>query len=338
MSKNHFTIPAIVINLVFGLIAGIVEAQSCGYSESVTCTTADCMAQVEATYAASGAVLQGKSGWCPTFTPTPTQGPTGTPTPTATPSATPTTTPTATFTVTPTITPTPTATSTPGIVTTGVVMSLDAADSASYNGSGNTWFDLSGNNNNGTLVGSPTFSSANGGSFIFNGSSQYLSTSFVIASAQGNGAESQTLQTLCSWLNGTSASNSFFGSGANSQGQFHLILDYAADGRLRFGESYYGGGKGGDETNYATVTSNPTWNYACVVKTGLARYDVYYNGVKVITQASKTANKPSTLSFGRWWDGATKPAQIASAQMYNRALTAQEVLQNFNATKTRLGL
>ena len=338
MGKNTLIFLTFFIQLTVISFIARVEAQSCGYSESVTCTTAEYMAQVEATYAASGAVLQGKSGWCPTFTPTPTQGPTGTPTPTATPSATPTITPTSTATVTPTITPTATATSTPGIVTTGVVLALDAADPASYSGSGTTWFDVSGNNSNGTLVGSPTYSGANGGSFVFNGSSQYLSTNFMIASAQGNGTESETLQTLCSWSYGPSANNSFFGSGSSSSGQFHLILDYTADERLRFGESYYGGGKGGDETNYATVTSNPTWNYACVVKTSIGRYDVYYNGVKVITGASKSANKPSTLSFGRWWDGAYKPAQIASAQMYNRALTVQEVLQNFNATKTRLGL
>jgi hypothetical protein len=54
------------------------------------------------------------------------------------------------------------------IVTNGLVLSLDAADKNSYPGSGTVWSDLSGNNNNNTLVATPTFSSANGGSLVFN--------------------------------------------------------------------------------------------------------------------------------------------------------------------------
>jgi hypothetical protein len=60
------------------------------------------------------------------------------------------------------------------IVTSGLVLALDAADKNSYPGSGTTWTDLSGNGNNGTLVNGPTFSSANGGSIVFDGVDDYV--------------------------------------------------------------------------------------------------------------------------------------------------------------------
>jgi len=61
----------------------------------------------------------------------------------------------------------------PPIVTNGMALCLDAANAKSYSGSGATWTDLSGYGNNGTLVNGPTFDSANGGSLVFNGSTQY---------------------------------------------------------------------------------------------------------------------------------------------------------------------
>ena len=61
------------------------------------------------------------------------------------------------------------------IIRNGLVLALDAASKNSYPGTGTTWTDLSGNNNNGTLINSPTFSSTNEGIFIFNGTTQNIS-------------------------------------------------------------------------------------------------------------------------------------------------------------------
>ena len=55
------------------------------------------------------------------------------------------------------------------IVRSGLVLHLDAARPASYPGSGTTWTDLSGQGNNGTLTNGPTYSSANGGSIVLDG-------------------------------------------------------------------------------------------------------------------------------------------------------------------------
>jgi len=62
----------------------------------------------------------------------------------------------------------------PNISTSGLVLALDAANTKSYPGSGTTWTDMSGNNNNGTLTNGPTFNSANGGSIVFDGSNDFV--------------------------------------------------------------------------------------------------------------------------------------------------------------------
>jgi len=60
------------------------------------------------------------------------------------------------------------------IVTSGLVLHLDAGNTASYPGSGSTWTDLSGSSNHGTLINSPTFNNTNEGNLVFNGTNQYI--------------------------------------------------------------------------------------------------------------------------------------------------------------------
>lgn len=62
-----------------------------------------------------------------------------------------------------------------GIIQTNLVQHLDAANSSSYSGSGSTWSDLTSNGVDGTLINSPTYSSTEGGgSFFFDGTSEYV--------------------------------------------------------------------------------------------------------------------------------------------------------------------
>lgn len=219
------------------------------------------------------------------------------------------------------------------IVTDGLVFAVDAANYESYPGSGTTWSDLTGNNN-GTLINGPTFDSGNGGSIAFDGTNDIMSTSATIKSAS-----STDLQTFCSWLKGTGTDNSFFGSSANSAGKFHLILNFQSNGQLRFAQSRYGGGNPStDETNIVTVNANTDWNYACVVKTAQYTYDVYFNSELVIEDALKEATLDSDFALGQWWNGRVEPSQISNVQIYNRALSPTEVLQNYNALKSRFGL
>ena len=62
----------------------------------------------------------------------------------------------------------------PSIVTDGLVLCVDAANTKSYPGSGTTWTDISSKGNNGTLTNGPTFSSGNGGAIVFDGTNDYV--------------------------------------------------------------------------------------------------------------------------------------------------------------------
>ena len=220
------------------------------------------------------------------------------------------------------------------IVTNGLVMYLDAGNLVSYSGAGTTWYDLTASGNTGTLINGPSYGTTNGPAISFDGTNDYLNTTYNIEAAT-----SSNLQTFCSWMYGTTINSTFFGSGADNTGKFHLILQYSSTTQLFFGESYYGGGAGPtDQNNYATVSPNSTWNYACIVKTAPSTFDVYFNGVKVISGASKAATSSATFSLGRLWSGWYRPSIIGSVQIYNRSLTADEVAQNFNAQKSRFGL
>jgi len=65
----------------------------------------------------------------------------------------------------------------PKIITSGCVLSLDAADKLSYKGSGTSWYDLSGNNTTATLTNGPTFNAANMGSIVFDGTDDKVTIS-----------------------------------------------------------------------------------------------------------------------------------------------------------------
>jgi hypothetical protein len=221
----------------------------------------------------------------------------------------------------------------PDIVDNGLVLYLDAANRRSYPGSGTSWTDVSGNGNNGTLTNGPTFNGDNGGSIVFDGVNDFMDSSFVIQAAT-----SATLQSYCSWLYGTTTSNNFFGSNADSTGKFHLILQFTSNGQLEFGGSFFGGGGAPDSTSPVTVNANSTWNYGCVVKTAASTFDVYLNGQRVITGANRTANASSNFNFGRRWSTSYVPSRIGKVHIYNRALTAAEILQNYNATRSRFGV
>ena len=219
------------------------------------------------------------------------------------------------------------------IVTNGLVFNVDCSQKNSYPGSGTIWYDLSGNGNDGILLNGSTFNSADSGSIVFDGVDDLMSTSYNIEAAT-----SANLQTFCSWVYGTSTNNSFFGSGANGTGQFHIILYFQSSTQLAFGGSYYGGGSPIDQNNVVTVSPNSTWNHACIVKTAASTFDVYFNGTKVITGATKGANQPAPFYLGRWWLSQPCPSRAANVQIYNRTLTQTEITQNYNAQKSKFGL
>ena len=231
----------------------------------------------------------------------------------------------------------------PNIVTDGLVLMLDAANTKSYVSGSTTWNDLSGNANNGILSGStlPTFDSANNGSLVFNGTTSYVSL--------GNPSNIQFDKanpfTLCIWIKHTYSSpcnifskqqnispNAGWGIGMNGAGTKLQSYIYNSTGRIVDFPSAYN-----DGTWYCITTTYDGSDSITGIK-------LYANGTNVA--ASVIANStPGTLvsttplqisgrgGANNMWGGT-----VSQAQIYNRVLSADEVLQNYNATKTRFGL
>ncbi|MEI6582597.1 MAG: LamG-like jellyroll fold domain-containing protein [Chitinophagia bacterium] len=222
-----------------------------------------------------------------------------------------------------------------GIVTNGLVLWLDAGISPSYSGSGTTWTDLSGNKNNGTLTNGPTFNSTNGGVFSFaRASNQYISTTFT----SGN------VYTFSCWFNQSvfsGNSSDYYDIFILNVPNYFLVATNGGSGLLTFWNS--ADGLNGQTLGTPTLSPNTWYNVTCVregqsVSSG---FKVYINGA--LTGSSNTANTwttSSTLWIGSRNDFANQGFQGSQGLLmaYNRALTAGEVLQNFNAQKARFGL
>lgn len=217
----------------------------------------------------------------------------------------------------------------PDGVEQGLVLALDAGNTKSYPGSGTAWNDLSGVGNNAVLTNGPTYSSANGGSLTFDGTNDYAPTSAVIQAATNS-----NLQTICGWMIGDGA---LFGSNAFGTGQFHLRVSLTSN-VLQYNVSYFGG-TAGESNNTANVTSRGINNFV-IVKTAAEKYDVYFNAEKVLDQVTKKATVSTNFhpghyygnySAGDLWNAGT----VTNYLIYNRALSAAEIQQNFNALRGR---
>lgn len=219
------------------------------------------------------------------------------------------------------------------IVTDGLVLCLDAANSRSYVSGSTTWNDLSRGGNNGTLVNGPTFNSSNGGSIVFDGVNEYVSTQYF-----GDNLSSYTYSCWYNPLNDIYVNTLSRGRDGSGAGWSLLIGNF--DGVYRAGATTTNIG----ETTYLTYGANVQYNKWTYITGQWISGDslkLYVNGIlNSSTPASQTilrtstdgwsVNSAETTSFGA--------SQISQVQIYNRVLTAQEILQNYNATKRRFGL
>jgi hypothetical protein len=227
----------------------------------------------------------------------------------------------------------------PKIVTDGLVLYLDAANTRSYPGSGTTWSDLSRGGNNGTLTNGPTFNSGNGGSIVFDGSNDYVATN---------------LGTLRS-LTGTRSTLNIWFRTINSSARQVLLADWDSSGAqetarlevsgFNISSNRVGGTINGvsNSTPVQSTTSiqNNTWYWVTILYNG-TNTQLYLNGQleQSLVTTERGSDSTGNVVIGRagnfnafYWNG-----NIAQIQIYNRALSATEILQNYNATKTRFGL
>ena len=209
------------------------------------------------------------------------------------------------------------------MVTDSLVLCLDAGNTKSYPGSGTTWTDLSGNGSNGTLTNGPTYSSDNGGSIVFDGSDDYVNAPLTKSASC----------TFSSWVRTTTVvgPSMLFNAGGSGSGP-DLIVN--------LGQTYWNTWDGTGNPLAFLPASATDGNYHCyvVVNDASSTTKLYYDGVLLGTATYRNASANSNLTIGGdtsdyMWNG-----NISNFMIHNKALTAAEITQNFDALKGRYGL
>jgi hypothetical protein len=227
----------------------------------------------------------------------------------------------------------------PDIVENGLVLCLDAANKFSYPGTGTTWTDLSGNSNNGTLTNGPTFSAGNQGSIVFDGTNDYVTkTSWISPPTNtftigcwvkfSDNVNDRYLLSFGRDIGGSTGGLALFAYGFNVISDV-LIFEF---------------GSGIGRVSSRIVPSLNIWYYLTVTA-DVTNVKFYLNGeVKnTSSQGSGAITSSPTLSIGSYVNDSGTPGtyfyagNIAQVSIYNRSLSATEILQNYNATNSRFG-
>ena len=230
----------------------------------------------------------------------------------------------------------------PKIVTDGLLVYLDAANSKSYSGSGADWTDLTGNGHNATLVNSPTHNSDIG--FIsFNGTDQYANHTVDSIST---GTTNFTFEV---WFKMRTLPTAQYGAnghiwGGENGNDVVLYVNPASSGEsqlnLVYDDSRY---TGAGHFTSGTITANSWVQWTCQGKTDgtIAHYlngklDRTFNAT-VSGQETKTRNSDAMIARDSRYGGYSE-LDCAVIKEYHRILTATEVAQNFEALRGRFGL
>ena len=220
------------------------------------------------------------------------------------------------------------------IVTSGLVLALDAANRNSYRGTGTSWNDLSGNNRNGTLTNGPSFVNSNGGYFSFDGVDDYLSS----PSIDMNTGTGFTVCLLFRQIDPQVRSNWNY---LYAQGNFEIGCYNASPI-----EKYFIFKDNGIPLDAYVTNVSDSWNYLAFGTNATTRYPfVYcYNSSGFSSGTNSTSFSSTTLNFTTFFYGSGPSgnlyyrANCAVIQAYNRTLTTTEVAQNYNALKSRFGI
>ena len=217
----------------------------------------------------------------------------------------------------------------PNTVEDGLVLALDAGNTKSYPGSGTTWTDTVGSND-GTLTNGPTFDSANGGSIVFDGTNDYCENSSGWTSF---GTDPFSIEI---WFRAhtQSPAETIIGNTSTETGTFDISFNSSA--KIKFWAQDSGGG-------YATAVSSTTlnvWEHLIFVRegTGTNQFKIYKDGSLDGTGTVNTNfNSTSQLRIARSRNGSYYyDGDLSLVRIYkNKALTATEVQQNYNALKGR---
>lgn len=234
----------------------------------------------------------------------------------------------------------------PSIVTSGLILCLDAANPRSYPGTGTTWTDLSGNGRNGTLTNGPTFDSGNSGSFSFDGTDDCVSFA-------SNALISTTAPfTVYLWMNHNPRTTGTL---------FHRMITLRSDATQPLGIAFVNANSNGYNGLYLTAASDwvkgsngyypavNTWGLLTLTYNGAGsttgtNFKMYWNAVDIGFTANPSATAVSITndSFlgGRrsTTDDQYYRGKLSNFMLYNVEHTAAQIAQNFNALRGRYGI
>jgi hypothetical protein len=224
------------------------------------------------------------------------------------------------------------------IVSDGLVLNLDPGNSRSYSGVGNTIYDLSGFGNTGTLTNGPTFSALNGGSIAFDGSNDYV----TIGDKLDLGLNSYTFSCWFK-LNSVSGYQCIFSKSIADYATNRYAL-YIDNNKLK---SFMQGDLSSGDVDFPsalTLITN-TWYHITSVYDRSGTLKLYVNGILDSSQAisqwqNVNIQTSYTFKIGAYASPGDAPTfftngNITSFTAYNKVLSAQEIQQNYNATKNR---
>lgn len=227
------------------------------------------------------------------------------------------------------------------VVQDNLLLNLDAGVSSSYSGSGSTWYNLT-TGNNATRVG-PTYSSSVGnGSFLFDG----YNDRFTCGTFTGF----NNTVTLEAWLRFTSMTaddgdDMFIIQGGGSSLTFDFRTRTTQTGQLieRKGEFRIGGGAAGTTQTINGLSTGTWYHFAGTYDGSTLRF--YLNNILQGTKSYTDYFSNVSVELGRYaytnapdQDALQFNGYLSTVRIYNKALTATEVSQNFNVYKARFGL
>lgn len=230
----------------------------------------------------------------------------------------------------------------PSVVTDGLILYLDAANPDSYPGSGTNCFDVSNNGHTATLNNGVGFTSSNYGSFVFDGVDDFLNTNTF--DYFNNWTDPVTISIWCRVPTDATWSNGFFGN-IISRGGFtgvNGLIRSSTNNRIGV---YFRSTDGIISLGYTGVERDKWFNLACTWD-GSSTMILYFNGQSVSSTTSGVLG--GTIDTGSWllgsaiaFSGSTGnryQGDASNIMFYNRSISPSEILQNYNATKTRFGL
>jgi hypothetical protein len=235
----------------------------------------------------------------------------------------------------------------PNVVTDGLVLALDAANPKSYVSGSAIWNDLSGNENHVTASGGPIYNSTTGSTsnFYFNGGSN-----FTIASNVINGISNYSTEFTISsfFMYASTSSYTAIFEKQNAAGQGIPRLDwggYSISNSNVYFSTYNSSSISVRDTVINTSSfpipfnQNQWYQYTTTNSSaGGGTGNIYVNGVLLLTYSFLATFPDNTQTIGIGGYNRKFKGNISTFQMYNRALSSQEVLQNYNALKSRFNL